>query len=328
MKYKIICDYCENFAAKADLGHINDHQTKETFFVIEEAIRRKGYDCEIFGGVPELIEAYYDKKTFPNTIFINLSDGTDKRYSRVQIPILCDLLDLNYSGSGTFETALTTNKYYASLAVKDHHFLAPENFLISKSSDLKYILDNQLYIVKPNNEGSSLGISEQSVSANKAFVIKQANNLLKDFPEVLVEEYIAGYDVTCFVIGNKKILLNEPLVIKHHGKTFFDKEVMGYAEHAQKTRSFVSCEPYLSASTIDRVREMSIRIKNLFHVYDFCRIDYRITANDQIYFLEINTVPAISPDSQAGVICKNLHISFDEFMEQILLTTKNRFNHV
>lgn len=328
MNYKIICDFNENFNSKTDIGHINDHQTKETFEQINLAINRLGYNCDIFGGVPELLTAYNKKTTIDNSdIFINLSDGTDKNYSRVQIPILCDLMNLKYSGSGTFETALTSNKFYSSLAVRNHGLLAPNSFLINSENDLT-LINKGKYIVKPNSEGSSIGINDKSVCSAVNETKTQVKKLLHMFSEVLVEEYVSGYDATCFVIGNEKIYLNEPLLIRHHNKLIFESEVMGYEEHAKQTRKFISCENILPQNVIRKIKETSVAIKNLFNINDFCRIDYRITKNYEIYFLEINTVPAISMQSQVGNICEILNISFEEFMDMIITSVTNRFNHV
>lgn len=328
MQYKIICDYSENYESKTETGHVNDHQMRETFLAINDAARRLGYECEIFGGVPELLHAYNTNKQFPSdTIFINLSDGTNANYSRVQIPVLCDLIGLKYSGSGTFETALTSNKFYASLAVKTEGVLTPHSTLISHMDDFSAI-KNQKSIIKPNSEGSSIGITSDSVCFNKVEIIKQVKKLLIDFPEVLIEEYISGYDVTCFVIGNEEICLNEVLVIKHHNKFLFDNEVLGYKDHLFQTRTFFPCSMVLPKQTEQLIQQISLRIKNILNIKDFCRIDFRVTPTQQIYFLEINTVPAISINSQVGVICKKLNISFDDFIDRIIKTVTNRFNHV
>lgn len=326
MKYRIICDFSENFGTKTEEGHINDHQTKDTFDNILLSMSRLGYDCDIFGGVPELIKAYHSKEKFnPDTIFINLSDGTDKRYSRVQIPILCDLLNVKYSGGGPFEVALTSNKYYSSLALKAKNFLVPKNILVTKTGDIEKPCEK--VIVKPNSEGSSIGITDQSVCTDTHLMNKQIQNLLNQFSEVVIEEYIPGYDVTCFVVGNEKIVLNEVLVIAHHNKFVFTKEVMSYKDHLLGTRIFYPCKGILTKLTENKVKQISINIKNELNINDFCRIDYRVTTDNKIYFLEINTVPAINMNSQVGVICNNLGISFDEFIDKIVKTITERLNH-
>ena len=247
MEYKILCDYSENFASKSELGLINDHQDQKTFEEINAAIKDCGYHCEIFGGVPELLQAYENQLTFnKNIIFINLSDGMDQKYSRVQIPVLCDMLHLQYSGGGTFEIALTSNKYYTSMALREYGIQTPKSILLTHMDNFNIPFQGK-YMVKPNSEGSSIGISQKSICKNKEIAKHQVCNLLSSYSEVLIEEYIPGYDVTCFIIGNEDILLDEVLAIKHHNKLFFDNEVLGNEEHLLET-----CLLYTSPSPRDR----------------------------------------------------------------------------
>lgn len=171
MEYKLICDYQENFESVSRDGHINDHQDQETFERILTAIRNTGYDCEIFEGVPALLSALNNKHSFSNTIFLNLSDGMSQQYSRTQIPILCELLNVPYSGGNAFAVALTSNKYYTKLAVEKLGVKTPKSILATKKNypdplTLKTI--QYPVIVKPNAEGSSVGITDKSICTTDA----------------------------------------------------------------------------------------------------------------------------------------------------------------
>ncbi len=320
--FKIICDYRENFKSKTFSGFFNDHQDRNTFEKINREILKLGFDCEIFGGVRELMNAYAkDCKCDKNSIYINLSDGLDTQYSRVQIPVLCDLLRLKYSGCGPFEAALATNKFYSNLAVKNLDYLTPSDILFNRC----YICEQEIHIekypviVKPNCEGSSLGITHNSVCSDKTQVLNVIQELSPFFAEFLIEEYIQGYDITNFVIGNNRnIVLNEVLAIKHHNKLIFETEVLGVDDHINKSRIFLPAEKYLPKELIQKIKHESVTIMEKLHIKDICRIDYRVTENGDIYFLEINTVPAIHEESQAGAICKNKQIPFSEFIEFFL----------
>ncbi len=331
-EFKIICDFRENFESKTEIGFFNDHQDRDTFERINQAIINLGYNSKIWGGVPELGKAYAENKKFnSNTIFINLSDGLNTPYSRIQIPVFCDLLNLKYSGSGPFEVALATNKYYTNLAVKRLEYNTPKDILINPeyTNIDKIKIEKFPIIIKPNCEGSSLGISNKSVCYDYDQMYEYFKEFGNAFPEFLIEEYIPGYDVTNFVIGNEgDISLNELLVIQHHDKTIFTSEVLGVSDHINQSRKFLSAEQYLSADLISKVKNESETIMKGLQIKDICRIDYRITEKGDIYFLEINTVPAIHENSQVGAICKNKNITFSEFISIFINTILKRFNHV
>lgn len=328
MKYKLLCDYQENFESITENGHINDHQDMETFQNLLIAIRNYGYDCEIFEGVPALLNALHNNMSFNDTIFLNLSDGMSQKYSRVQIPILCELLDVPYSGGNAFTVALTSNKYYTKLAVEKLGVKIPQGILVTKTNlpdeltlkTLKYPL-----IVKPNAEGSSIGITDKSICNTESELFPFIYEMLQSFEEILIEEFIAGYDVTNFVIGNKdKYFINEPMIASKNGKLIQGMNVMSYIDYIHRDNWYATPDEYISKTCIENIKNKSILITEQLETYDIARIDYRVTEENQIYFLEINTVPALHKKSQAGAICQHLGISFDEFISYWVTTVSQR----
>ena len=329
---KIICDFRENYPSYCEQHHYNDHQDKDTFVRIKNAICNLGYNCEIFGGVQELLFAINRNESFPNTIFLNLSDGMSQNYSRVQVPVLCDILGVKYSGSGPFEVALTTNKYYSQLAVENIGINVPKAILITKNDilDIAKIVDiNFPIIVKPNSAGSSIGITPKNYCSNKDEVKQIVRKLLNDFDELIVEQYIPGYDVTNFIIGNSpEFYLNEVLVAQHHNKVFFDTEAISYEDYARNQTSHVMASKYLDKILIERIKQATKDIIEELKVNDIARIDYRVTDKGSIYFLEINTVPAIHMNSQVGAICHGIEISFEEFLKRYIETVLKRMDNI
>lgn len=320
MKYKLLCDYRENFESFTDVGHINDHQDKETFLSILDAIRQNGYDCDIFEGVPALLDAINNNEQFDNTIFLNLSDGMSQKYSRVQIPILCELLKVPYSGGNAFTVALTSNKFYTKLAVEKMNIKTPPAILVTKKNlpdqltlkTLRYPL-----MVKPNTEGSSVGITDKSICKTEPELHTRLHQQLQIFDEVLIEEFIPGYDVTDFVIGNRgEYLVNEPLIAIKRGKIISGMDIMSCNDYIHRDNAYSSPNKYIPLKCVESIRKNSLLIVENLKAYDIARIDYRVSEDGKIYFLEINTVPAIHKKSQAGAICDILGIPFSEFVNR------------
>lgn len=318
-KIKLICDCRESFPTNSSVGHHNDHQSQDNIKMIQETIITLGYDCEIYGGVNELINQYNKTdKIDKNAYYLNLSDGLTQEYSRVQIPIMCDLLHLKYSGGNAFAVALATNKYYAKLAAKKIGIPVPKSILITPEYNTEELRFNDItypVIIKPNTKGSSVGITNKSVCFSYSEMIEHLNTMIPNFEEILIEEYIPGYDVTCFIIGNKGcILLNEPVVAVHENIVFNEREVMSIDDYAQKTNTYIPSINIIKEETIETVKQFTEQIFVNFQTYDFSRLDYRVTVDGNIYFLEINTIPGIRPNNQIGAICKQKSITFKEFI--------------
>lgn len=328
MKIYILGDTQENFPTFSNNGHINDHQDEETFKSILEAVTDLGYECEIYGGVPELINAYAHKDRYPDSLFLNFSDGMTQRYSRTQIPVLCDLLNINYCGSGTFEAALATNKYYSKVAVQKLGIPCPEGVLVSSStiwnkklfSHMKYPL-----FLKPNSEGSSIGISENGICNSHDEVYHKVHTMLETFEEVLVEEFVYGYDITDFVIGNaESILLNEPLVAYHNCKPVYGDSVMTIEDYLIRSNTYRPMKDVFNHEVAEKIKNLSLMITKHFNLHDYSRIDYRMTKDFNIYFLEANTSPAVHKKSQAGAICKYNNITFSSFIGLLIDAARTR----
>lgn len=319
LNIELICDCRELYPSFDNSVHYNDHYAMNEIYDIKNAINMLGFNCNFFGGVKELSCAYHSKTKFENELFLNMSDGMTERYSRVQVPVLCDMLNLRYSGCGPFETALASNKFYSKLAIEKIGIQTTNGFTLTPES----ILDNRIFsklkypvIIKPNHAGSSLGITKDSVCENILSAKTQARYMLGLFDEIIIEEYISGYDVTNFILGNgNNIELNEVLLAKHHNKFFFEREAVSYLDYANNKSSHVMANQFLSESLINEIKKISKNLVIGLNINDIARIDYRVTKEGKIYFLEVNTIPAISMHSQVGTICRGIGIEFKKFLE-------------
>lgn len=327
----LICDYREKFESLISNSKekYNNHPKYDSIVEIKNIIKNLGYNCKIFGGVPELIHAIDTNMSFPNTLFFNFTDGLSQSYSRVQAPILFELLDVPYSSSGPFASAVINNKYYTKLAVADIDTLIPPGLLVTNSCPCsQHDIDNLGYpvIIKPNTEGSSIGITADSVCFNYKDSKRKIDCLLDSFDEVIVEKYIVGYDVTNLLIGNDDLAINEAILIESHGKFLQTKEVLGLEEKAYKSRKLHMAEDILSDKLVNVIKEKSKNIKSHLMANDILRIDYRVTEQGDIYFLEANSMPRISSTSEAGFICQYKKVPFASFIEKYLCAVVQRLN--
>ncbi|MDE6389387.1 MAG: hypothetical protein K2L82_16525 [Lachnospiraceae bacterium] len=332
---KIICDFREDFVNVNNSSiHFNDHPSRKSVEEICDILVNNGYQCEIFGGVNQLVDAYVQKKNLSNYLFINMSDGLTQPYSRIQVPMLCEMLNVSYSGSPVFSVALMNNKYYSKLAVKELNINTPQGILIN--NPIKgYPLLNNIHlpkfplIVKPNTEGSSLGITEASVCYTKEQLINSMNSL-KHFKEILVEEYIPGYELTNLIIGNPNdYRFNEIILTSVRDKIFLTKEVLGIQEKSLKLRKQFHASDFINADVYDQIKITSTKIFEHFGAQDIARIDYRVTDDNQIYFLEINSVPRISSTSECSIICKYHQIPFEKILLEYIDVINTRIlSHV
>lgn len=330
-KLYIVCDYREKFPSISSGAKVyNDHISKESMINLIDTIKKCGYDAEYFGGVDELIKYYHQKIKMPDGIFINLNDGLSEKHKRGQTPLLLEMLKVTYSGSDPFHTLLVNDKYFTNLCLQQNKILCPNSVLISDKSDLTqiYALTPPL-IVKPNYEGSSIGIQQSNFCSNVEKATSISSKLLNSFDEILVQEYIPGYEITNLIIRQKdtnNILFNESLSLSYNDQIFLNTEVFGKNEKCSNIRQYRLASQVLNTTIVDNIKQLSAQIIFALHLFNFVRIDYRING-EKIYFIEANTNPAFGKNSDVGKCCNLLNISFDNFVSLFIESLYNKPNN-
>lgn len=326
-RYLVICDYREKFLSYFNDGTVyNDHFKKENIDNIIRTLINLGYDCEYFGGVYELITAIQKNETFDNCIFLNFNDGLTHEHKRGQTPILLEMLTNKFSGSNAFSALLASDKYCTNNFIRALGIVkSPKSVLYLGQKNLDGLVSyiNFPIIVKPNNEGSSLGINETSICHNIKELEEQIAFLANKFDKLIIEEYIQGFEFTVFLVGNETFAINQPLGVGITDKYYMETEVFDAEIKRNHKRKFCAPENLIPYCKIEELKNISSNIFKCLNFRDYARLDFRYY-NGEFYFIEANTVPAISLSTDVGQVCKILNITFDKFIEIILETINRR----
>lgn len=317
-KLYIVCDYRESFPSIL-LGDkiYNDHISKNSMDEIICALNKCGYDADYFGGVESLMKFYYNKEKLPKGIYVNLNDGLTQKHKRGQTPLLLEMLGATYTGADTFHTLLASDKYFTTLFLQKNKILCPQSRLISRKSDIDMLEDfNFPLIIKPNCEGSSIGISSKCFCKNFSDIKEKLPQLLGEYEDIIAQEYISGYEVTDILLSNKntkQVLFNEALLLSFGNQIYLNNEIFGATEKCFNKREYHLAEQVLSPLIVDAIKNTSEKINSLMHLSNFTRFDYRI-CGEKIFFIEVNTNPALGKTSDVGKCCELLNISFEKFV--------------
>lgn len=329
MKFYVVCDYRENFKnySNKDGELYNDHPNQKNINEIISAVKSLGYDCDYFGGIPELIHAIDQKREFKNCLFLNLTDGMEQNYSRVQAPALLEIMNVPYSGSDVFPTVIMNNKHFCKQALQGNDICMPESCIVNQFIPLDlHDLDSWSYplFVKPNCEGSSLGISSKSVCHTKEEVEHIVNELLQSFDEIIIEEYVSGIDVTNYLIGNNETYyINDVITAELFDTTSYP--VYDSKAKQNKLRTLFYNEEKIDSNTVKNIKMQSKKIAKIIGAKDICRIDYRLNVNTQKFtFIEINSAPRFSSTSEIGFIANKRGITFSHMVEYYLMSFLQR----
>jgi len=234
-----------------------------------------------------------DKKIKFDAVFIGIH-GTPGEDGKLQGYF--DLMNLPYTSCDAATSALTFNKRYtvavaafAGIGVaKSLHLF--KHTSIDNAEILKRL---QLPVfVKPNNGGSSIGMSKVSKGEDLSVALEKA---FKEDDQVLVEEFIAGREFTIGVFKSKGEIVTLPFTeVKTH-KEFFDFEAKytpGMSEEITPAK--------VDESIAQKVRETAKKVYRTFNCRGVVRMDFIFhEEKKEPYLLEINTVPG---QSEASIV--------------------------
>lgn len=208
-----------------------------------------------------------------------------------------DMLDLPYTSCNAATSALTFNKRY-TVAVA-HMAGVPVAKSVHLFKNNNYSLDDILshlkppLFVKPNNGGSSIGMSKVNEPSQLQDALEKA---FKEDDQVLVEQMVEGREFTVGVYktGDSITVLPITEVITHIGQDFFDFE----AKYGGKSTEVTPAD--ITSDWQEQLEATARRIYQVFNCRGVVRIDFIYNANEnKPYMLEINTIPG---QSDASVI--------------------------
>ncbi|NNC95943.1 MAG: D-alanine--D-alanine ligase [Chitinophagales bacterium] len=215
-----------------------------------------------------------------------------------------DLVGLPYTCSGVFASSISYNKEACKAFLKDMPVKLAKSITVNANNDLASMNLNLSFpvFVKPNQEGSSYGISRVKVKEDISKAVQQA---LKYDDQVMIEEAIAGREITCGLMTLNGEVITLPLTEIISAKEFFDYE----AKYEGASNEITPAE--ISSELSDECKRISIEIYKKLMCKGIVRIDY-ILKDEDFYLLEVNSIPGLSEASIVPQQAKAQGISLEE----------------
>jgi len=277
---------------------LEEYDSLEVVDAIASGLHALGHSTIKLGGGRQFLSKTL--KTRVDIVF-NISEGRGSLRSReAQVPSVLEMLDIPYTGSDPQTLAITLDKALTKQLVRAAGVPTPPWLLVDSQAALRGLSDGDFPLpafIKPAFEGSSKGIrlTSRADTAARARTITRA--LLKQYNQpVLIEKYIEGEEVTVGMVGNAppSIVGIMRVIPKKKFKTFvYSLEVK------RDWRNLVDyeCPARLSKSTMKRITEASFNAYRALGCRDFSRVDFRVAKDGTPYFLEVNPLPGLNPNS-------------------------------
>jgi len=275
------------------------------------ALRELGHSVVAFDGGPDL-PALLAKHAID--ICFNTCEGRRGDSREAQVPALLEMLGVPYSASKVLALAVTLDKAMTKRVLAYHHLPTPgfQEFRLP-SEPLDPALAHRLaaggaLFVKPNREGTGMGIYGDALVRSEADLRQRVAYLLEAYGQTaLVEEYVEGRDITCGLVGNltpdggsQGLHLFPISEVDHSVYPPGTEPFYSYAikvEMAELYRGF--CPAPIPDEIAAEVRRLTIETFRVCGCLDVARVDFRLdtTHNLQPMILEINALPGLAHNS-------------------------------
>lgn len=288
---------------------------------IKKELEKLGHQVTLLGNSSRIMQLIKDNQMNYDIIY-NTVEGIGSRNREGIIPVLLDVNNIPYIGTDSFGLSLTLNKVVMKILAKHYEIRTPDWRYITfpLQIDIPTELQGLKFpvILKPNFEGNSSGIYKCDDILSAESTIKKL--LDKYQTDILVEQFIFGQEITVPYID----CTPEPI---------WDITTVD----VQKTPDFwLDTNWKLNGDYKNIIIELDKNTKKIFQdiVYklfkiigcrDFCRFDFRLTENNEIYFIEANPLPALFYGGSFQVVGEKWGLTYCEVLELIIQTAYSRY---
>ncbi len=259
-------------------------------------------------------------ETKPDVVF-NALHGCPGEDGTVQG--MMDLMGLTYTHSGLATSVIAIDKELTKQALVPHGIPMPAGRVISSAEIYKADPLPRPYVLKPVNEGSSLGVAIVTAEGNYGNPISpDAKGPWQEFDQLLAEPFIRGRELTTAVMagphGPKPLLVTE-LKPKSGFYDFDAKYTDGMTEHI--------CPAEIPEEIAEACKAIALSAHKLLGCRGATRSDFRWDDHfgvDGLFLLEINTQPGMTPLSLVPEQAKHMGMTYEDLVEAIVAEAYSR----
>ena len=224
-----------------------------------------------------------------------------------KLQAVMDLLGISYTGSDVSASALAMNKLLTKRVLRGSGLPTPEFQVINSAEDCKKLLEELglPVFVKPNLEGSSIGIT----AVTKAEELISAWKKARQFGEVFAERYIIGSEYSAGFLGDQIL----PLIKIETTREFYDYEAKYFSDD-----TIYTCPCGLNEKITSIINKLVAETIKVTGVKNWGRVDIMLDQDAQPFIIEINTVPGMTDHSLVPMAAKQVGLNMSELVLKIL----------
>jgi len=300
----------------------------KTIDEIESALKSSNNEVIRIGNIKNLLKRIHNGERWD--IIFNICEGIKGRNRESQVPLILELFEIPFTGSDALTMGLTLDKILAKKLIAYHRIRTPDFKYINSINELnkikKWFSKKFPVIIKPSQEGTSKGISNDSLCDNFDKVKRQIKYILDRYKQtVLIEQFIPGYEFTVAIIGNNPPEILPPVQVSINNKIDLGTD---FYTHRLVTTDEIK---YICPAEIDTVLhkklcDLALKSYLILGCKDVARIDIRVDYNMEPYFLECNPLPNLGKIDIFPIVARATNRTYNQIICYILESALKRYN--
>lgn len=297
----------------------------EDYKYIQAKLVEEGFDAytlNMFDNINILINDV--KKNQPDVIFNFVELYKDNARLEMNVVGLFELMGIAYTGSPPLALANCQNKVMAKKLLNINGIKTPPYFLaVDLPEKLKHDLKYPL-MVKPAYEDASVGIENESIVKNKTELLSRMEHVIQNFTQpVLIEEFIEGRELNIAVFqdeGTRVLPISEidftEMPDRLHNIVSY--QAKWDPQHESYHKTIPICPTNLPKKIEARAKEIAINAFNVMGCRDYARVDVRLSADEEIFVLEVNPNPDLTEGAGFMRSAESAGMTYSQVLKKIV----------
>ncbi len=291
-------------------------------------LRHQVSPVEVSGQPDEVVDRILDSD--PDLIF-NCAEGTIGSSREAFYPSLYEQLRVPFTGGNPSLLHMNLDKHLAKTVVAARGVRVPKGVLVTPQRskvphDLHYPV-----IIKPNAEGSSKGVTQDSVVESRRECEARVAELLRKYPAgLVVEEFIVGRELSVPILealpGKIVEVVEHTFDLDRIGGRFnvYDYDMKQGGERSKGVG--VVCPARFEGEQRDAVVTMARRVFEIMHCPDLGRVDIRLHEDGTPFFIELNPLPSLHPVGSLMVAGRARGLEYRDVLRLVVRSAARRFH--
>lgn len=264
----------------------------------------RNYDSDSFFG-----KGVIDICTMADIVFIALH-GENGEDGKIQAAF--DLMGIKYTGTDSKSSAIAMDKAITKEIFAFYQIPTPNGIHVKKGEDFSW--NTYPCMVKVCSGGSSVGVSLAETEKDMNAALESA---FAYGDEVIIEQYIKGREFSIGVIEGKAL----PIIEIASLVSFYD-----YKNKYQPGSAIETCPAELDEEIGKKMQSIAEKVFSALRIKTYARIDFMLSQNNEIYCLEANTLPGMTPTSLLPQEAKVIGMDFEALCEKIIEISLKKYN--